>query len=434
LRERFGNASFSFRPISRIRESRPAGADTGLTYSDLAEPSLTERGNLLRNKPFVALCAARAVSATGDQVAAVALVLLIAKDHPATAVGGLLLAESLPMLLATHAGVIADRFERRRLMIICQLGQAVIFGAVTAWLPPYAALLALLVMASLLGTLLRAVTQVAVQATVPDRELMPANAMLGVALWGSMILGPAIGGALAGIAGPRVALAVDTATFVVSAATLLLLPRLPRIASTDDSDSGGAAAALRYAFRDPVLRGLMFSLTMLVAFAGVDNVAMVFLVKDTIGAGSGAYGAAMAAFGVGMVGGSLLVARRPQWRPEPLLLASFISTAVSTGALSAAPSMAVVYPAQVVGGAGNGMDVAAQTTIVQRRTPAAMLGRMSGALNSAVAVGFLCAYLGGGALVEATSPRTAFVVATIGTLGAVWVARPVWNSPVTAST
>jgi predicted MFS family arabinose efflux permease len=319
-------------------------------------------------------------------------------------------------------------------MIICQLGQALIFGAVTLSLPPFFALLALLVVASLLGTLLRSVTQVAVQATVDDRDLMPANAMLGVALWGSMILGPAIGGALAGIAGPRVALAVDTATFVASAATLLLLPLLPRVVTHDDSDSGSAAAALRYGFRDPVLRALILSMTMLVAFAGVDNVAMVFLVKDTLGASSGVYGAAMTAFGVGMVGASLVVMRRTQWRPEPLLFASFIMTSVSAGALSAARSMAVVYPAQIVGGAANGIDVAAQTTIVQRRTPPAMLGRMSGALNSAVAVGFLFSYLGGGALVEATSPRTAFLVAAIGTLGAVLVARPVWRAPVTAST
>jgi MFS family permease len=395
--------------------------------------SETARHELLRNKPFVALCAARFVSAAGDQVAAIALVLLIAKSHPATAVGGLLLAESLPMLLSTHASVIADRFERRRVMIVCQLGQALIFGAVTIWLPPYAALLALLVLASLLGTLLRSTTQVALQATVPDRNLFAANALLGVALWGSMILGPAIGGALAGLAGPRVALAVDTATFLVSAATLLLLPRLPRV-TQDEGDSGSASAALRYAWRDPVLRSLMLALAMLVAFAGVDNVAMVFLVKDTLGASSGAYGAAMTAFGVGMVGGSLLVVRHPEWRPERILLGSFTATAVSTGALSVAPSMPVVYSAQIVGGAGNGLDVAAQTTLVQRRTPPAMLGRMAGAMNSAVAVGFVFAYLGGGALVEATSPRMAFAVATIGTVGALLVARPVWRAPVTAAT
>ncbi|HEX4720764.1 MAG TPA: MFS transporter [Thermoleophilaceae bacterium] len=394
---------------------------------------MSARSSLLRNRPFVALCAARAVSATGDQIAAVALVLLIAKNHPATAVGGLLLAESLPMLLSTHAGVIADRFERRRLMIGCQLGQAVIFAVVTVWLPPYAALLALLVVASLLGTLLRSTTQVVVHATVPDDQLQPANALLGVALWGSMMLGPAIGGALAGIAGPRAALAVDTATFLVSAATLLVLPLLPRLVG-DESDTGGVAAALRYAGRDPILRSLILSMTMLVAFAGVDNVAMVFLVRDTLGGGAAAYGAAMAVFGVGMVTGSALVVRYVNWRAERILLGSFTLTAGSATMLALAPSLASVYPAQLIGGMGNGLDIAAQTTLVQRRTPPSMLGRMSGAANSGVAVGFLVAYLGGGALVDVTSPRTAFLVAAAGSLLAIVVARPVWRSVATAST
>jgi MFS family permease len=393
---------------------------------------VSARRSLLRNRPFVALCAARAVSYTGDQIAAVALVLLIAKHHPATAVGGLLLAESLPMLLSTHAGVIADRFERRRLMIGCQLGQGLIFAVVTVWLPPYAVLLALLVLASLLGTLLRSTTQVAIQATVPNDQLQPANALLGIALWGSVMLGPAIGGALAGLAGARVALAVDTATFAVSAATLVLLPLLPPLA--DESDSGGAAAALRYAARDPVLRGLMLSMTMLVAFAGVDNVALVFLVRDTLGGGAAAYGAAMALFGVGMVAGSALVVRYKHWRAERMLLGSFAMTAGSATILGLAPSLAVVYPAEVLGGMGNGIDVAAQTTLVQRRAPASMLGRMAGAVNSGVAVGFLVAYLGGGALVDATSPRAAFLVAAAGTLLAIVVARPVWRSAPTPST
>src|SRR4051794_14469406 len=351
FRARFGKASFSRRPISRIRESRPAGVDTRLTYSHHVTPtrptSLNARRSLLRNKPFVALCAARAVSYAGDQVAAVALVLLIARDHPAKAVGGLLLAEGLPMLLSTHAGVLADRFDARRLMIICQLGQAVIFAVITIWLPPYGLLLAFLVVASLAGTLLRSATQVAVQATVPEDQLMPANALLGTALYSAVILGPAIGGALAGLAGPRVALAADTATFLVSAGTLLLLPHLPRGGRDEETDSGGAMAALRFALRQPVLRGVIVSMAMMVAFAGVDNVALVFLVRDTFGGGAAAYGLAMAIFGLGMVTGSVLIVRHQAWRAERMLLGSFSLTAASAAAMSVAPSLAFVYPAQL---------------------------------------------------------------------------------------
>lgn len=394
-----------------------------------------ERHGLGRNGPFVALTAARAVSLAGDMVAAVALVLLVSRNHSATAVGGLLLAESLPQLLSAHAGALVDRVaNRRRLMIGAQLGQGCILAVITLWLPPYAALLALLVLVSLLGTIVRAAAQTVMPMLVPDEDLLAANAIAGTAQHVSFILGPALGGALAGLAGPRAALALDTATFIVSALTLLRLPHLPRARSTDETDTGGVRAAFRYLMGDPVLRSLFLSLGMLVAFAGVDNVALVFLVRDTLGGGSAAYGAAMAVFGLGLVLGATLIVRHRHWRPERMLFGSILSTTAGSAGLGIAPSLAFVYPAQILGGVGNGIDVAAQSTLVQRRTPPAMLGRVSGASQVAVAVGFLFAYLGGGALVDATSPRTAFIVAGVGTLLALAVAAPVWRAPATTST
>lgn len=363
----------------------------------------------------------------GDNIAAVALVLLVARHHAATAVGGLLLAESLPMLLSAHAGVIADRFEARALMIACQLGQGVIFAVITVWLPAYGFLIGMLVLASFLGTILRAATQRGVTAVVGEEERMAANALLGTALWLGVMLGPAIGGALSGLAGPRMALAVDTATFAASAATLLLLPLL-HVDQRDESDTGGVMDALRYAWRDPVLRALLLAITMMVAFAGVDNVGLVFLVRHTLHESATAFGFAMAVFGVGMVAGSALLVRYSGLRAETMMVVSFAMTGVATIGLGLAPGLAIVFLAQIVGGAGNGIDVAAQTTLVQQRTPAAMLGRMSGAMNSAIAVGFLAAYLGGGAFIDATSPRIAFVVAGIGTLLGIPLLRPLWRS------
>jgi MFS family permease len=382
--------------------------------------------DLLRNKPFRALWAARAISFAGDQIAAVALVLLVARDHPATAVGGLLLAESLPWLLSAVAGSVADRVERRRLMILCQLGQGVIFAGITFWLPPYAALLALVAFASLLGTLLRAAGQSSIPALVPDEDLLAANALLGTALNASVFLGPAIGGALAALAGPRWALAVDTASFLVSAAALLRLPRLPRVAFAAGEESGrGVLEALRYAAADPVLRAVLVSTTLLVGFAGVDNVALVFLVRDTLDGGSFAYGLAMGLFGAGMLVATVLVVRLQRWGAERLLFAGTLASSAATGLLGIVQSLGAVYAVQVAGGAGNGLEVAAGTTVIQQRTPPGMLGRMSGASQMGVAIGFLLAYLGGGALVEATSPRTTFLIAGAGSLLAVAVLMPV---------
>ncbi len=373
----------------------------------------------------MALATARSISFGGDMVAAVALVLLVSRDHPAKAVGGLLLAEALPGLLSVSAGSITDRLERRQVMVLGQLGQAVIFAAITAWLPPYPALLALIVLASLLGTLMRSAAQSSLPALVGEDNLLPANALLGTSYNFSFILGPAVGGALAGLAGPRAALALDAATFVVSAATLLRLPLLPPVTRDPASDSGGAMAALRFAARDPVLRGVLIALTLIVAFAGIDNVALVFLIRSTLGGGSAAYGAAAAVFGLGMLIGTGLIMRSARLSAERLFAGSIVATAAGTAGLGVVPTLAAVYPVQIIGGIGNGVDVATGNTLLQRHAPPAMLGRIMGSSQVATSLGFLVAYLGGGALVDATSPRTAFVIAGVGTLTALLALGPV---------
>jgi MFS family permease len=385
---------------------------------------------LFRNGAFVALWGARGVSVVGDQVAAVALVLLVSRSHPATAVGGLLLAQALPWLLSPVTGAVADRRERRSLMIACQLAQAVIFTVIAVWLPRYAALLPLIAAASLFGTVVYAAGPSSLPRLVSAEQLLPANALLGAALNTSVVLGPALGGALAGASGPRLALAVDAASFFGSALMLLRLPRLPLEASSERSVGAlaGALEGLRYVFGDAVLRALMLSTALLVAFAGVDNVALVFLVRHSLGGSALAFGAATATFGLGMLMATARLLRYTRWGVERALVGGTLATAVGTALTGLAPTLAAVYPPQVVAGIGNGIEVAAGNTLIQRHTPPHLRGRLSGASQTSVGVGFLIAYLGGGAVVEATSPRTALIVAGIGATLATFVLRPVLTS------
>jgi predicted MFS family arabinose efflux permease len=190
--------------------------------------------------------------------------------------------------------------------------------------------------------------------------------------------------------------------------------------------------ALRFAAAEPVLRAVLVSTTLLVGFAGVDNVALVFLIRDTLGGGSFAYGLAMAFFGAGMLVATVLVVRFKRWGAERLLFTGTLASAVATALLGIVTTLGAVYPVQMIGGAGNGLDVAVGTTLIQQRTPPGMLGRMAGASQMGVAIGFLLAYLGGGALVEATSPRTTFLIAGAGSLLAVAMLIPLLLAPRTA--
>jgi hypothetical protein len=157
---------------------------------------------------------------------------------------------------------------------------------------------------------------------------------------------------------------------------------------------------------------------MLVAFAGVDNVALVFLVRETLGGGSFAFGAAMAAFGVGMLLATAVLVRFPRWPAERLAFGGTAATAAGTTLTGLSPSLGAVYPAQAVAGLGNGIELAAGNTLIQRRTPPAMVGRISGALQMGV---------------DATSPRTAFLVAGGGSALALLVLRPVLTMRTTVS-
>jgi MFS family permease len=112
------------------------------------------RPELFRTNPaFRRLFASRAISFIGDGAALVALLLYVKETRRSgTAVAGLLLAASLPRALGPLAGALADRFDRRTIMIVCDIGQAAAYTTIAATLPPWPVLLALVAITGLLST------------------------------------------------------------------------------------------------------------------------------------------------------------------------------------------------------------------------------------------------------------------------------------------
>ena len=113
-----------------------------------------------------------------------------------------------------------------------------------------------------------------------------------------LVAGPAIGGALAGLAGLTAAFAVNAGSFFASA---LLLTRLGPLPPQPGTAQGGiitdARAGLRYAARSRLLRALVLGTLVFVSFAAADNVALVFLIRHSLHGSAAGYGVATAAFG-----------------------------------------------------------------------------------------------------------------------------------------
>ena len=383
---------------------------------------MSERGrpNPFRtSRSFRRLWLARTISHVGDGIALVALVLLVQEtEGTGTAVGVLLLASSLPRFLGPLAGVVADRVEQRTLMVLCDVGNAAIFATIAWSRPSFGVLLALVAASAVLDTLFAPAGRSAVPALVHGDDLLQANAWMGTSLNLQVALGTLLGGTLVAAIGVRGALAFDAVSFAVSA---LLLVGLPPLRSTSTAMPAGFLAVgregLSFAWRTRVVRRFLIVLFLGVAFAAVDNVALVFLVRETLGGGPVAFGLVSAAFGVGMISASLgLSIRRTSVAVTTLLIVAWLASGFGTVATGLAPLIAVAALAQAVGGFGNGLENIAADTLIQRAVPREMLGRVFGLVTTAAFGGSTLAYAAGGPLLDLTSPRAVFLFAGAGIL------------------
>jgi MFS family permease len=241
---------------------------------------------------------------------------------------------------------------------------------------------------------------------------------MGTALNLQVALGTLLGGALVAAIGVRGALTFDALSFVLSAALLIGLP--PLRPAPDASRAGFLSVGwegLAFAWHTRVVRTFVIVLFLGVAFAAVDNVALVFLVRETLGGGPVAFGLVTAAFGAGMMAASLgLSIRRTSVAVSTLLIAAWLASGLGTIATGLAPLIAIAAVAQAVGGFGNGLENVAADTLIQRAVPREMLGRVFGLVSTAAFGGSTLAYAVGGPLLDLTSTRAVFLIAGAGIL------------------
>ena len=120
---------------------------------------------------------ARSVSAFGDSLALVTLIVYVAETVGAAfAVAGLLLVgELIPSLLGPLSGALTDRFDRRRIIVLSELVQAVAVLLIAVTLPSTPLLLMLVAVQALAGQVLQPAARSVIPVLLPDRHLEPAN-------------------------------------------------------------------------------------------------------------------------------------------------------------------------------------------------------------------------------------------------------------------
>jgi MFS family permease len=382
---------------------------------------------ILRDRPkFRSIWLSKSISSIGSGVGRIALVLMVTPSG-ATAVALVLAGTALPMLLGPLAGAVADRVDQRRLLAAAEAGQGVIYAALAIARPPLPALLPLVVLAALLQTFGTPAGKGAVRRLVPEESRPQANALLSLAMNLQIILGPALGGVLAGLSGVSVAFGVNAASFAISALLLTRIGPLPPVADPRAATLiGDTVAGLQYVRRDATVRRLTLGTLAFVTFAGIDNVALVFLVRGPLHGTSTEYGLVAATFGVGMIGASVALSVFAARRPGALWLIGGVITGGAGAVLSGlSPDIAVGCVGQVIGGIGNTADLVGTDTMIQQHVPQEMLGRAYGIVYGGDQLALIGSAVIAAPLVALAGARVAFVIAGVGALASLPLLLPI---------
>jgi MFS family permease len=378
---------------------------------------------LVRRSPgFAGLLAAQAISPLGDAMATTALILHVQRTTgSATAVGLLLFAQAIPPLAAPLAGVVADRFSPGRLLAVGWLVQAVLAGFLALLLPPLGALLAVVFVLALVDTPLSAAVGRCIPAVVADDDLVEANALRGAVWELGTVLGPPLAGLLFAVSGTRLVLGLDALTFLM---VIPLALRLPAPAPAPDAEVRvrtsfvrEARDGLAFVRRTPYVLAVAVGFWVVVFFSAPDDLILPFLATVTFGGGPVAVGVLLAAASAGLLAGLPLV--RPAGRRLGVTGAIVTGFAVmATGNLltALAPWLVAAFAAQLLRGLAIPLADSHVTTYLQRNTPPQLLGRVLANVYGGVGVAAAAGYLVAGPVVDATSPRIAFVIVGCGGL------------------
>jgi MFS family permease len=307
--------------------------------------------------------------------------LVLTITHSALILGLVVALQFLPLLLlGAYGGVIADRVDKRRLMVILQslMGiQALTLGILT--LAHVVQLWEIAVLAVILGlnnTFETPARQAFVMEMVGPQVLRNAVSLNSVMVNVARAFGPAIAGLLIVSVGIGTCFILNALSFVAVVASLLAMNRSQLHPSVPMARARGQLrAGLRYVSGIPELAVPLLMMTLVGTFAYEFQVVLPVLASHTFHGGARAYGFMTAAMGVGAVGGGLVTAARGRVGLRGVSIAAAVFAVVLLLA-AAAPTLTLEYVALAMVGWVSISFIARGNTTLQLAAAPQMRGRV----------------------------------------------------------
>jgi MFS family permease len=332
------------------------------------------------------------------------------------------------IVLTLIVGQVADRYDRRRVVVVCEVAQAagtaaLAFGSASGWLgrDGILAILAVLGGARAFENPARAAL---LPGLVPLARLPRAIASVTSAGQSARIVGPALGGVLYAL-GPTTVYAAVAALYLVGAALMALVRGARPGGRSDDETPASLFSGVAFIARQPLLLS-MLSLDLFAVLLGGATALLPIYARDILGTGPWGLGLLRAAPAVGALVMSVVLTRSPvDRRAGTVLFGGVMVFGVATVVFGLSRSLPLSLAALVVLGAADLLSVVIRHSLVQIRTPDGMRGRVSAVHSLSTGTSNQLGEFESGLLAALFGPVAAVLIGGVGTIvvAAVWMHR-----------
>ncbi|MFF7636505.1 MFS transporter [Kitasatospora sp. NPDC008050] len=352
---------------------------------------------LRSNRDFTIFWGVQALSELGNAFSLVALPLLVLHTTGSAAQMGLLtaIAGVGSMLTGLFGGAFADRFDRRRMLMLSDTARMVLYGAIPlCWAisPQIWVLYVVMALASVFEMMF-SITYVTAVSNLVDREqITEANGKLEATNAIAYIVGPALAGLVAGLFGATAAIAINAASFGISVIGLALIrlrpTERPAAVATEEAPArqgrrrmhSGFMTGARFLWHNPVLRAL----TVLLTIATFLNLGMtdvqIYQIRHGLGQSERTVGYVLALSGLGTCISAAATARlRRSWGFGACWMASYTVCGLAVLLLALTGSVTMVAASAFLYGFGMSLAGICSMSLRQQVTPDHLLGRVTSA-------------------------------------------------------
>jgi len=381
------------------------------------------QGNFLtvlrKRRDFRLLWLGQIIARLGDNFYWMALLITVNEMTGSTlAMGFTTISLALPqLLLGLPAGVLVDRFDRRKVMIASDLLRSglilfclLVDGPEQVWIFYVVGFLM-----SAVGVFFIPARQAVTPLLVGEEDLLSANALLETSRTLALLMGAAAARFAIGYAGAKTGFILVSISFLLSA-TFLWRMRVPQTVVTDRSTSISVLWAelrqgLGFLRRSRLLTTTMIVMTVVMLGIGAINVLWVPFMDRLFGVGPEGLGIADSLQGAGMLVGSIIVGNLTRrFRLTRLLSGSLALLGLSVIAVGMAPAFAAVLIILVFVGMTLPPLNAAASTLVQMVTPDELMGRVNSASGTVQSVAGIISMALAATLGDIIGVRTVFVI------------------------